>query len=249
MVDRPESRYPYSDDGVIAVPADADWLDPLVTLSFAAAATERIRLATGVLLLPEHNPVLLAKQAASVDVLSGGRLTLGVGVGWSREEFEALGVPFARRGRRADEYLAGDAHAVARGRGVVRRRVRVVRSRARQSQAGARPEDPDRDRWQQRRRAASRRRAWRRLVRVQPQRGRGGPRPDRDAEGPVQRARALDRRAGGGRRARGGWTGRRRALAEIGVDELVLVAGPPEDPGEADGWAAALASRWTAATF
>jgi probable F420-dependent oxidoreductase len=105
MVDRPESRYPYSPDGRIAVPADADWLDPLVTLSFVAAATKRIGLATGVLLLPEHNPVLLAKQAASVDVLSGGRLTLGVGVGWSREEFEALGVPFARRGRRADEYL------------------------------------------------------------------------------------------------------------------------------------------------
>ncbi len=105
MVDRPESRYPYSQDGQIAVPADADWLDPLVTLSFAAAATQRIRLATGVLLLPEHNPVLLAKQAASLDVLCGGRLTLGVGVGWSREEFDALGIPFARRGRRADEYL------------------------------------------------------------------------------------------------------------------------------------------------
>ena len=105
MVDRSESRYPYSDDGTIAVPADADWLDPLVGLSFAAAASQRITLATGVLLLPEHNPVHLAKQVASLDVLSGGRLTLGVGVGWSREEFEALGVPFARRGQRTVEYL------------------------------------------------------------------------------------------------------------------------------------------------
>lgn len=106
MVDDPESRYPYSDDGQIAVPAAADWLDPLIGLSFAAAATRSIRLATGILLLPEHNPVLLAKQAASLDRLSGGRLTLGVGLGWSREEFAALGVPFARRGARTTEYVA-----------------------------------------------------------------------------------------------------------------------------------------------
>jgi probable F420-dependent oxidoreductase len=106
MVDDSASRYPYSPDGRIPIPADADWLDPLIALSFAAAATSSIRLATGVLLLPEHNPVLLAKQAASLDVLCGGRLTLGVGVGWSAEEFAALGIPFAGRGRRMDEYLA-----------------------------------------------------------------------------------------------------------------------------------------------
>jgi probable F420-dependent oxidoreductase len=69
-----------------------------------AASTSRIEIATGVLLLPEHNPVLLAKQAASLDALSGGRLTIGIGVGWSREEFAALGVPFVRRGERAAEY-------------------------------------------------------------------------------------------------------------------------------------------------
>jgi probable F420-dependent oxidoreductase len=106
MVDEPASRYPYAPDGRIAVPAAADWLDPLIALSFAAAATRRIGLATGVVLLPEHNPLLVAKQAASLDVLSGGRLTLGVGVGWAREEFAALGVPFARRGARATEYVA-----------------------------------------------------------------------------------------------------------------------------------------------
>jgi probable F420-dependent oxidoreductase len=106
MVDDGASRYPYAPDGRIAVPAQADWLDPLITLSFAAAVTSTIRLATGVLLLPEHNPLLLAKQVASLDVLSRGRLSLGVGVGWSREEFDALGVPFERRGARADEYLA-----------------------------------------------------------------------------------------------------------------------------------------------
>jgi probable F420-dependent oxidoreductase len=106
MVDQPRSRYPYSPDGRIAVPSSADWLDPLTGLSFAAAVTSRIGLATGVLLLPEHNPVLVAKQAATLDVLSAGRLTLGVGIGWSAEEFTALGVPFARRGERTAEYVA-----------------------------------------------------------------------------------------------------------------------------------------------
>jgi alkanesulfonate monooxygenase SsuD/methylene tetrahydromethanopterin reductase-like flavin-dependent oxidoreductase (luciferase family) len=76
LVDEPRSRYPYSADGTIAVPPDADWLDPLLGLTFAAAVTNRIGLATGVLLLPEHNPVLVAKQAATLDVLSGGRFTL-----------------------------------------------------------------------------------------------------------------------------------------------------------------------------
>jgi probable F420-dependent oxidoreductase len=106
MVDKPESRYPYSADGMIAVPPDADWLDPLLGLSFIAAHTQRITLETGILLLPEHNPLIVAKQAATLDVLSGGRFTLGVGIGWSAEEFHALGVPFARRGARTTEYIA-----------------------------------------------------------------------------------------------------------------------------------------------
>ena len=106
LVDQPTSRYPYSADGRIAVPADADWLDPLLALSFAAAVTTTIGLATGVLLLPEHNPVVAAKQAATLDVLSAGRLTLGLGIGWSAEEFAALGVPFPRRAQRTAEYVA-----------------------------------------------------------------------------------------------------------------------------------------------
>jgi probable F420-dependent oxidoreductase len=87
------------------VPPTADWIDPLVGLSFVAAATSTIGIATGVLLLPEHNPVLVAKQAATLCTLSGGRLTLGIGVGWSREEFDALGVPFERRAARTAEYV------------------------------------------------------------------------------------------------------------------------------------------------
>jgi probable F420-dependent oxidoreductase len=106
MVDSSSSRYPYTADGRIAVPAAADWLDPLICLSFAAAATSTIRIATGVLLLPEHNPVVVAKKAATLDVLSGGRFVLGVGVGWSSEEFAALGIPFARRAARTKEYVA-----------------------------------------------------------------------------------------------------------------------------------------------
>jgi probable F420-dependent oxidoreductase len=106
LVDSPTSRYPYSADGHLAVPADADWLDPMLTLTYAAAATSHIELATGVLLLPEHNPVLVAKQAATLNVLCGGRLALGIGVGWSADEYAALGVPFDRRGQRAEEYVA-----------------------------------------------------------------------------------------------------------------------------------------------
>jgi len=106
MVDRSGSRYPYNEAEEIPVPADADWLDPFVCLSFAAAMTSSIELATGILLLPEHHPVVVAKRAASLDLVSGGRFTLGVGVGWSREEFEALGVPFAQRGARTAEYVA-----------------------------------------------------------------------------------------------------------------------------------------------
>jgi probable F420-dependent oxidoreductase len=79
--------------------------DPLITLAYLAAATERVRLGTSVLVLPYRHPLLVARSAANVDQLSGGRLFLGVGVGWAREEFEALDVSFAGRGRRSDEYL------------------------------------------------------------------------------------------------------------------------------------------------
>lgn len=105
MVDGPDERYPYAQDGRIAVPSDADWLDPFATLAFAAAATTSIRVATGVLLLAEHNPLIVAKQAASLDRLSRGRLDLGIGIGWSRAEFDALGVPFAGRAARMREYV------------------------------------------------------------------------------------------------------------------------------------------------
>jgi probable F420-dependent oxidoreductase len=100
-----ESSYPYSDDGSFPVPPDIAWLDPLGTLFFVAACTERMRLGTTVLILGYRPPVLTAKAIASLDVLSGGRVILGVGVGWMKEEFDVLGMPFDHRGRRADEQL------------------------------------------------------------------------------------------------------------------------------------------------
>ncbi|WP_218920626.1 LLM class F420-dependent oxidoreductase [Lentzea guizhouensis] len=84
---------------------DAPMLDPLVSLGFVAAATSRLELGTGIVILPQRNPVVLAKQVATLDVLSGGRFTLGVGAGYLPQEFAAVGVPFADRGRRSDEYI------------------------------------------------------------------------------------------------------------------------------------------------
>ena len=99
------SVYPYNPDGKLPFKPNAPIIDPLVALTFIAAATTRLRLGTGVNILPQASPLYLAKWASSIDHLSRGRLMLGLGVGWLREEFEAIGVSFARRGRRADEYL------------------------------------------------------------------------------------------------------------------------------------------------
>ncbi|MFC4121550.1 LLM class F420-dependent oxidoreductase [Nonomuraea zeae] len=99
-------NYPYSPDGVPQLPPGKGWYDPLLVLAAAAATTTRIRLGTSILILPERNPLVLAKQVATLDHLCGGRLDLGIGIGWSPEEFRALGIPFERRGARADDYLA-----------------------------------------------------------------------------------------------------------------------------------------------
>lgn len=103
------SIYPY-DRRPDARPGDMGviehFYEPLTTLAYLAGATDRIRLGVSAYVVPYRNPVLTAKQVASLDALSGGRLVLAVGVGWLKEEFDALGVPFAERGRRTDEYLA-----------------------------------------------------------------------------------------------------------------------------------------------
>jgi probable F420-dependent oxidoreductase len=99
------SQYPYSDDGSFAPPVDMPWLDPIGTLFFVAGCTETLKLGTTVLILGYRPPVLVAKAIASLDHLSEGRVILGVGVGWMREEFEILGMPYDHRGKRADEQL------------------------------------------------------------------------------------------------------------------------------------------------
>jgi probable F420-dependent oxidoreductase len=106
LATRYDSVYPYDPSGRVELAADCPVPDPLDLLSYLAAHTGRLGLATGVLVLPNHHPVVLAKRAATVDALSGGRLRLCVGVGWLREEIEACGAEFESRGRRADEQLA-----------------------------------------------------------------------------------------------------------------------------------------------
>ena len=243
MVDRPTSRYPYSEDGQIAVRADADWLDPLIGLSFAAAVTDRIGLATGILLLPEHNPVLAAKQLATLDVLCQGRLTLGIGVGWSAEEFAALGIPFARRVQRTAEYVAAilvlwtDDVATFRGEFVQFDAVRVypkpVRDRRVPIVVGGNSDA-----------------ALRRVAAY----GNGWYGFNLTAEKTAERISVLDRYC----RERGrnisdltvavaltdGSPAVLPTLARIGVTEVVLVRAPPESAAAATGWVAELAAQW-----
>ena len=244
MVDRSASRYPYAEDGQIAVPATADWIDPLIGLSFAAAATSTIGLATGVLLLPEHNPVLVAKQAATVDTLSSGRFTLGVGIGWSREEFEALGVPFERRAARTEEYIA------------------AMRTLWRDDVAsfGGDFVQFDSDRVNPKPVANSRipivlggntDAALRRVVQC----GDGWYGFNLDGVSEVaDRIGVLDRLCADSGRSRDDLklcvalrdlavddVGR---LADLGVDELVIVEGPPDDAREAADWVSALAEKY-----
>lgn len=100
------STYPYDPSGRMPGNEDADIPDPLIWLAYVAGSTSTIRLGTGILILPQRNPVILAKQVATLDRLSGGRMLLGIGVGWLEEEFDAVGVPFAGRGMRTDDYMA-----------------------------------------------------------------------------------------------------------------------------------------------
>jgi probable F420-dependent oxidoreductase len=247
MVDRSASRYPYSDDGVIAVPAQADWLDPMIALSFAAAASSRIGVATGVLLLPEHNPVVVAKRAASLDRLSGGRLTLGVGVGWSREEFAALGVPFEHRAARTADYVAAmralwrDDVASFHGKFVDFDSIRVnpkpFSDRRIPIVVGGNS-DPAL------RRAVAWADGWYGF-------NLDGVAAVREQVANLERLCAESGRDRAELRVsvalRDPGVGDVGALAELGVDEMVLVEAPPDRPRAATDWVSALADRWMGA--
>lgn len=105
LFDEYESAYPYSPDGTFPGGGDTGMLEPLTALTYLAAVTDRVRLGTAICLVPQRNPVYTAKQVTDLDNLSGGRVDFGIGVGWLREEFEAVGMPFERRGQRADDHL------------------------------------------------------------------------------------------------------------------------------------------------
>jgi probable F420-dependent oxidoreductase len=98
-----QSTYPYDPSGKIPVPDQVPIPDPLLPLAYAAAVTKRLKLATGILILPQRHPLYVAKEVATLDVLSGGRAMLGIGIGWLAEEFDALGIPFAERAARTAE--------------------------------------------------------------------------------------------------------------------------------------------------
>ena len=102
---RQDSAYPYSAAGRFPVPPDAPFLDPLMALAYAAAVTSKIRLATGIFVLPMRNAFATAKAIATLDYLSQGRVIFGVGIGWFKEEFEAMGMKFEDRALRTREYL------------------------------------------------------------------------------------------------------------------------------------------------
>ncbi len=249
MVDSQASRYPYSADGKIAVPATADWLDPMLGLAFMAAVTSRIRLATGVLLLPEHNPLITAKQAATLDVLSGGRFTLGIGVGWSAEEFKALGIPFQDRGRRTTEYVAAirrlwaDDVASFDGEFVRFSNVRVnpkpVRNRRLPIVVGGTSDAALR-------RVAAFGEGWYGFNlaprQVEERVGFLAGECRRRGRDLAELSVAVSLEAADG-------PANLAALAEAGVTELVLVGAPPEDPAAAPDWVAGLVAGYDPVHF
>ena len=101
-----QAEYPYSPSGKMPGNEDSPIPDPLIWLSFVAGATQKIKLATGILILPQRHPAYVAKEVATLDVLSGGRTILGIGIGWLEEEFAALGLAFEDRVERTEEACA-----------------------------------------------------------------------------------------------------------------------------------------------
>jgi probable F420-dependent oxidoreductase len=107
LLDQYAAQYPYTADGVMPFETMAiDFMDPFLALTYASAVTKKIRLGTGICLLPERHPVVTAKEVASLDKLSNGRFDFGVGIGWMKEEFEALQIPWSKRAHRTRDYLS-----------------------------------------------------------------------------------------------------------------------------------------------
>ena len=243
-VEKSSSRYPYSPSGRIGVPAHVAWNDPMITLSFAAAATTTITLATGVLLLPEHNPLIVAKQAATLDQLSRGRLVLGVGLGWSREEFDALGISFARRGQRTEQYVRAmrtlwrEQIASFEGEFV---RFREVRMEPKPSNGATIPVVLGGNSDSALRRVAAWADGWYGFYLDSVA----------DVADRLSTLRASAHDAGrDGQAMRCSIALREpkpadlKPLSDLGVDEFVVVDSPPADPEQVADWVHALATRW-----
>ena len=143
-----ESRYPYAEDGRIPAPPGSGLLEPMVTLTYLAARTSTVRLGTAMLLLPQRNPVYVAKEVSTLDWLSGGRVDLGIGVGWLKEEFDALNTPVGTPGQAHRRVPRGAAHALGRRHvGVQGRDLRPPRLRdVPQARPAPPPPDPHRRR-------------------------------------------------------------------------------------------------------
>lgn len=105
LFDAYAKEYPYAESGEFPLSGEGGMTEPFTTLAWIAGQTSTIRLGTGVILVPQRNPLYTAKEVANVDWLSGGRFDFGIGIGWQREEYEALQVPWERRGARGDEYI------------------------------------------------------------------------------------------------------------------------------------------------
>jgi len=139
------SRYPYNPTGDFPLAPATSFLEPLVALGLVAGVTERVRLGTTVLVLPHRHPVLAAKMLATLDHLAPGRVILGAGVGWMKEEIELFGVPYERRGAWSDEAIRvmkacwRDERVSHRGRSPRRARSRSGSAATRRARSGASP--------------------------------------------------------------------------------------------------------------
>ena len=189
LFDSHNSKYPYRDDGSFMARSNIDLLDPFIGLTYAAAFSQRIRLATGICLVAEHNPLVLAKVIASLDSLSAGRAALGVGIGWSSEEFAALGIPFERRAQRTCEYIEVMRKLWGEKKIQLLRRVRPLRWRPQFPQACTGRQASGYFRRREYARAAASRAVRQRMVRRQTQSGPGGSQ-NRDAAQVDDRSRA-----------------------------------------------------------
>ncbi len=159
-----DSTYPYKTTGRTPIPAEANMPDPLVLMTWIAAATERLRLGTSMLILPQRHPILLAKEIATLDRYSKGRVTLGVGVGWVKEEVEILKQDFGDRGPPHERVDRGAPGPLVGGPLGVRGRLLPVQGHRELSQARAGRRHPDHDRGPQRRRRGPRRPLRRRVL-------------------------------------------------------------------------------------